>query len=130
MTLQDRIQTDLKNAVKDKDKKEILKVIVGEFQRMTKKTLSDDEVIRILRKFERNEIELMRQTEAEETEFLKAVRIYIPKIVDEKEITEWINQNVDFSKLKNKTQAVGLVMKEFGSRADGTVVKNIVQKIE
>lgn len=47
----------------------------------------------------------------------------------DEEIITWINQNVDFSKFKNKMQAMGLIMKHFGATADGNTVKKILQKI-
>jgi hypothetical protein len=42
------------------------------------------------------------------------------------EITHWIEQHVDFSEFKNKMQAMGLIMKHFGSTADGNAVKKIL----
>jgi len=54
---------------------------------------------------------------------------YLPKSAapaTEDEIKEWIEQNIDFDSLKNKMQAMGLIMKHFGERADGSEVKNIL----
>jgi hypothetical protein len=54
---------------------------------------------------------------------------YLPKMATEAEIRSWIEHHIDFSKLKNKMQAMGQIMKHFGSAADGNAVKNILQQM-
>jgi hypothetical protein len=55
----------------------------------------------------------------------------LPKKIEhtttEEEIREWLEANVDFSKLKNNMQAVGMAKKHFGDKADGSLVKEVVQ---
>jgi len=52
---------------------------------------------------------------------------YLPKEIGEAEIIDWITDNIDFSKLKNNMQAIGIVKKEFGQTVNPVMVKNIVE---
>jgi len=57
MKLQAQIKKDLPSAIKVKDdvKKDTLRVVIGELGRSDKKELSDDEVIKVLRKLIKSE---------------------------------------------------------------------------
>jgi hypothetical protein len=132
MNLQSQMKKDLSTAIKAKDekKKDALRVILGEFGRMDKKELSDDEVVKILKKLMKSEKEVLEQKgEAADSEFIKVIETYLPKMATREEITVWIHQNIDFSQFKNKMQAMGLVMKHFGATADGNFVKEIIQNM-
>ncbi len=50
---------------------------------------------------------------------------YLPKVASEDEMKQWISENIDLTKFKNKMQAMGPIMKHFKG-ADGNVVKNIL----
>lgn len=50
---------------------------------------------------------------------------YLPKQSSKEEIIIWIQNNIDFSTLKNKMQAMGPIMKEFKG-CDGNFVKEIL----
>jgi len=132
MNLQSQMKKDLYTAIKAKDekKKDALRVILGEFARLDKKELSDDEIVKILKKLMKSEKEVLEQKgETADSEFIKVIENYLPKMATEEEITAWIHQNIDFSQFKNKMQAMGLVMKHFGATADGNFVKKIIQKM-
>lgn len=132
MNLQSQIKKDLSVAIKAKDerKKDALRVILGEFGRLDKKELSDDEIVKILKKLMKSEKEVLeRKGETADSEFIKVVETYLPKMATEEEISSWIQQNIDFSQFKNKMQAMGVIMKHFGSTADGNFVKEILQKM-
>jgi uncharacterized protein YqeY len=132
MNLQSQMKKDLSTAIKAKDekKKDTLRVILGEFGRLDKKELSDDEVVKILKKLMKSEKEVLEQKgETADSEFIKIIETYLPKMATEEEITAWIHENIDFSQFKNKMQAMGLVMKHFGATADGNFVKEIIQKM-
>lgn len=132
MNLQNQMKKDLSAAIKAKDekKKNALRVILGEFSRLDKKELLDDEVVKILKKLMKSEKEVLEQKgEVADSEFIKVIENYLPKMATEEEITEWIQQNIDFSQFKNKMQAMGLIMKHFGTAADGNFVKKIIQKM-
>ncbi len=111
-------------------KKNTLRVVLGEFGRLDKKELSDDEAVKILKKLIKSEREVLEQKgETENSAFIEIVESYLPKMADEEEISEWIRQNVDFSQFKNKMQAMGAIMKHFGASADGNTVREILQKM-
>jgi hypothetical protein len=132
MTIQQQIKKDLSAAIKarNEDKKETLRVVLGEFGRLDKKELSDDEVIKILKKLIKSEKEVLEHKgEAADSAFIEIVESYLPETASEAEISAWIRQNVDFSRFKNKMQAMGVIMKHFGAKADGNVVREILQKM-
>lgn len=132
MNLQKQIKSDLTAAMKAKDeeKKDTLRVILGEFGRLDKKELSDDEVVKILKKLMKSEKEVLEKKGDEtDSRFIKIIEKYLPKMATEADITKWIEQNIDFSEFKNKMQAMGLIMKHFGATADGNAVKKILQRM-
>ncbi|MGA7144499.1 MAG: GatB/YqeY domain-containing protein [Desulfobacterales bacterium] len=132
MNLQKQIKTDLSVAIKarDENKKDTLRVILGEFGRLDKKEISDDEAVKILKKLIKSEKEVLEQKgDTEHSAFIEIVESYLPKMAAEEEISAWIRQNIDFSQYKNKMQAMGVIMKHFGATADGNVVKEILQKM-
>ena len=132
MNLQKQMKSDLTAAIKAKDeeKKDTLRVILGEFGRLDKKELSDDEVVKILKKLIKSEKEMLEK-KGDETDsiFISVIENYLPKMATQAEITNWIEQNIDFSEFKNKMQAMGLIMKHFGATADGNAVKKILLQI-
>ena len=130
MTLQSKIKDDLKMAMKarDENKKEALRVIMGEMARLDKKEFSDDEVIKILKKLVKSEKEMLEKTGQDQTSpFITVIEAYLPQMAGEAEIRKWIATNVDFSNFKNKMQAMGVIMAHFGASADGNVVKKVLQ---
>ena len=132
MNLQKQIKSDLTAAMKAKDeeKKDTLRVILGEFGRLDKKELSDDEVAKILKKLIKSEKEMLeKKGDATDSRFISIIENYLPKMATEAEIANWIEQNIDFSEFKNKMQAMGLIMKHFGATADGNAVKKILQRM-
>ena len=132
MNLQNQIKRDLTAAIKAKDeeKKDTLRVILGEFGRLDKKELSDDEAVKILKKLMKSEKEVLEKKGDEtNSRFIKIIENYLPKMATEADITQWIEQNIDFSEFKNKMQAMGLIMKHFGATADGNAVKKILQRM-
>ncbi|WP_419662226.1 hypothetical protein Dvar_26760 [Desulfosarcina variabilis str. Montpellier] len=131
MTLQNKIKDDLKSAMKDRDenKKETLRVIMGEMARLDKKEFSDDEVIKILKKLVKSEKEMLEKTGQDQTSpFITVIETYLPKMAGEEEIRQWIATNVDFGSFKNKMQAMGVIMAHFGASADGNLVKKVLQQ--
>ena len=132
MNLQQQIKKDLSAAIKARDehKKNTLRVVLGEFGRLDKKELSDDEVVKILKKLIKSEREVLEQKgETADSAFIEIIEAYLPNMASEVEILSWIRENVDFSQFKNKMQAMGVIMKHFGATADGNVVKQILLKM-
>ncbi len=132
MTIQEQIKKDLTIAMKAKDeeKKSALRVIMGEFGRCDKKEVSDEDAVKILKKLIKSEKEVIeKKGGTQDSEFIRITECYLPKTVGEEEIVSWIRENVDFSKFKNKMQSMSIIMKHFGSSADGNTVKEILQKL-
>ncbi len=131
MTLQEKIKADLKTAILDKnvEKKEALRVVLGEFGRQASKTLADDDVVKIIRKLVKAEKELLEKQKApQQSAYITILESYLPQMATEAQITAWIQANIDFSQYKNKMQAMGAIMKHFGPKADGNAVRQILQK--
>lgn len=131
MTLQEKIKSDLKQSMKEKNetKTSALRVLLGEFQRQPKKELSDLEVIAIIRKLIKSETEILSSSGQESSGYMEVLDAYMPKQPSEPEITEWIEQNIDFSQFKNKMQAMKPIMGHFGGMADGNIVKKILENL-
>ena len=131
MKLQEKIRKDLSEAMKAKDeeKKSALRVILGEMSRMESKELSDDDVIRVLKKLIKSEKEVLDKKGDPSSSYLEIIESYLPKPASEDDIRKWIAENIDFSKFKAKMQAMGPIMKHFGSLADGDTVKSILSKL-
>ena len=133
MTIQEQMKKDLAQAMKDRDeaKKSALRVVMGEFGRAETKVLSDDVVVKILKKLIKSETEtLTRQGKPPESPYIDIIASYIPKMADADEIRGWIAEHIDFSAYKNRMQAMKDIMAHFGARADGGRVKEILQQDE
>ena len=130
MTLQEKLKSELKDAMKAKDEplKNTIRLIMGELARQNKKEFSDDEIIAIVRKMIKNEKETLSATDQDSSEYLEILETYIPKQVSEEEIIAWIKSNIDLGGYKNKMQAMGPIMKHFGTTAEGNIVKQILLK--
>ncbi len=132
MRIQETIKKDLIIAMKarDEEKKSALRVILGEFGRMDSKELSDDEVIKICKKLIKSEKEVLAVTSADpESRYIRIIEAYLPDQASIAEIRRWIEENIDFASLQNKMQAMGIIMKHFGTTADGNEVRKILQEI-
>jgi len=133
MTLQEQIKKDLTLAMKAKDeiKKDTLRVVIGEFGRLDSKTISDEDVIRVLKKLISSEKETLEKQGkgSSNSPYIDIIEGYLPQMASEPEIRAWILENVDFSRYKNKMQAMKTIMAHFGSAADGNAVKKILQEI-
>jgi len=130
MTLQEQIKKDLTTAIKARDdtRKNGIRVIMGEFGRLDKKELSDDDVAKVLKKLVKAEKETLGRTGgAGRSEFIELVESYLPQMASEEDIKEWIKENIDLSEFKNKMQAMKPIMANFGSTADGNIVKKILE---
>ena len=128
MTLQEKLKNDLKGAMKEKREtvKSTLRVVLGELGRSEKKEHSDEEVVRVLKKLVKSEKELLEKKGETDSEFITIIESYLPKMATDDEIKAWIAANVDFSKYKNKMQAMGEIMKHYGPEADGNAVKKVL----
>ena len=131
-SLEERLKFDLLISMRAKDveRRDTLRVIIGEIPRLNKKVgenPTDEDIIKILRKLQKNEKLVIGGNET--TPFLKIVEQYLPKMMSREEILEYISTNVDFTTFKNKMQAMGLIMKKLKGKADGNIVKDVLLSV-
>lgn len=139
--------------------KTVVRSIISMFPEIGKKPAdaTDDDVIKLLKRYISNEKERLLYTNKHLTEndvlgtkpselkklvnekfqelgdkltspVISIAQNYLPKQATEEEITLWIKENIDFSNYKNKMQSMGLIMKQFKG-ADGNFVKGILMKV-
>lgn len=122
----DELRKIMQNARKSGDKELLSNVslIIGELDRNLDNTEKD--IISTLKKLKKLEIEMLSYKNEKTSSFLSFIESLLPSQIEPEEIKIWIDNNIDFSTLKNKMQAVGIVMKHFGQKADGQIVKNII----
>lgn len=132
MSLQESIIVELKTAMKSRDRgrTDAIRVLIGEFQRQPDKSLTDQQVVGIIRKLVKSEKELLALSGREDSGFIAVLEGYLPQLVGEEEINAWITENIDFSQCGNKMQAMKPIMAHFGSTADGNTVKKILQNFD
>lgn len=132
MTLQEQIKKDLMSAMKARDdvKKSTLRVVMGELGRLSRKEISDDDVVKVLKKLVKDEKETMEKSnDAGDSEYIDLIERYLPQTASEEDVRTWIKENIDLSQFKNKMQAMKPIMANFGSAADGNTVKKILQEM-
>ncbi len=145
LSLHDKIRADLKTAMlgKNDSARDTLRQILSEFPNLTvpivlesgKKTtrvkkpdeITDDDILDIIRKLVKSEKTVLEFKNEENSPYLILLEKYLPRMVPESEIRDWIAANIDFATFKNSMQAMGPVMKHFGKLADGNLVKKILQ---
>jgi len=134
--LHDRLKTALRQAMAlknisnkaiattNKERKAALRVVLGELARFNKKEVTDEEVIRVLRKFQKDEKSVIGASK-EDTVFLRTIEAYLPKQMSKDEIREYI-KTVDLSHFTHKIQAMGLLMIRLKGKANGGDVKEVL----
>lgn len=144
MNLKDRINQDLKDAMKSGDKIRLsvvrsIRALILEFEKSgAAKELTPDDELKMLTtasKKRKDSIEQFRnagRTELADTEEaeLKILMDYLPKQMDETEIKNEIIRLANEIGAKNKAdfpKLMPLVMKELKGKADGKIVKSLVE---
>ncbi|MCK4839371.1 MAG: GatB/YqeY domain-containing protein [Desulfobulbaceae bacterium] len=131
MGLQEKIRTDLKEAMLSKDTARVstLRIIMGEFARQTKKELTDKEVQGVIRQLVKSEAEMLTISGAESSDYMEILESYLPKQPTEAEIRAWITDNINIGDFANKMQAMKPIMTNFGGAADGNLVRKILESL-
>ena len=103
--------------------------------RASKKELTEDEVIKIIKKEAKKREEAMRfyqgkredlfEKEKKELEILKK---YLPEEISDDELIKIIKEKINLLKTTSFSKIMGEVMKEVGNRADGKKVAELVKK--
>ena len=144
MSLLETIRKDMIEASKkgDVDSTNILKLAIASIKNAEiakGDKLSDEEVLKVLRKEESKikdsiaEFTKMGRKDLIERESrqLKVISSYLPKLMSREEIEKVVSKAVADTHaegLKSMGAVMGIVMKELSGKADGSVVKEVVQE--
>ena len=144
MSLLETIKKDMIEASKkgDVDSTNILKLAIASIknEEIAKgDKLSDEEILKVLRKEESKikdsieEFTKMGRKDLIERESrqLKVISSYLPKLMSREEIEKVVSKAVADTHaegLKSIGAVMGIVMKELNGKADGSVVKEVVQE--
>ncbi len=147
ISLREKLRHDLKNAMRQKDTtaKDAIRIVMSEFFKLTvpltlesgKKSsrpkkdeeITNDDIINIIMGLTKSEKVMLEAKNESSSEYLVFLQAYLPQMASRDEIAAWIKENIDFSQYKNIMQAMGPIMKHFGKKADGILVKEVMQEI-
>ncbi len=145
MSLTDIIRKDMFNASKEGNSTnvDILKLVLAEIKNeeiSLGKQLSDEDVLKVLRKQEKkikDSISDFTKMEREdlvskETQQLEVVEKYLPKLMTEDEIEGVVSKillDSGIQGIQSMGLVMGMAMKELNGKADGNTVKEIVGKL-
>lgn len=143
-----KLRQDLKHSMLHKNEavRDAIRVIISEFPRKLtvpivldsgKKSsrpkkdeeMGNDEIIEVIMGLVKSEKQTLELKKEESSNYLELLELYLPKKASPAEIKSWIGENIDFSQVKNPMQAMGLIMKHFGKKADGNTVKDILKDL-
>lgn len=145
MTLQEKLKEDLKAAMRAKNEtlRNTIRQVMSEFFRLTvpvileggKKStrpkkpeeITNDDIIGIIQGLVKSEHIVLEARKESSSDYLRMLEAYLPRQASREEIIAWVRENIDFSAFKNRMQAMGVIMKHFGKRADGKLVNQILQ---
>ncbi len=143
-TLLAKLKSDLKQAMRahDDDRKNTVRQIISEFPKLTvpitlesgKKSsrlkkdeeITNDDILGIIAGLVKSEKTTLELQKKESSPYLEILHSYLPQPATEGEITAWVKENIDLTQFKSPIQAMGPVMKHFGKKADGNLVKKVL----
>ena len=146
MNLKDRINSDLKDAMRSKDKVRLntvrsIRALILEFEKSgTGKEISEDDEIRMLSSAAKKRREAAEQyknagrDDLAETELkeLEIIEGYLPEQLSEEELLVKIKDlalQADVSDKSGFGKLMGIVMKELKGKADGNLIRKTVEKV-
>lgn len=144
MSLKQRIQEDMKKALKSGDKKrlKVIRYLLAQIKNAEidkGAELSDEEVLKVISKEVKKIEEAAEEFRAggsssradEELEDAEILKEYLPEPLSEKEIEELVDQVVKetgASSLKDMGSVMKILMQKTAGRADGKLISEIVRK--
>lgn len=146
MSLKDKINEDLKTAMKSGEKLRLetirsIRALILEFEKSgAGRDLTPDDEIKMLSTAAKKRKDAIEQyqnanrpelAEKEEAE-LKIIMEYLPKQMSEAEVEEVVRKiaaEVDAKEKKDFGKLMPLVVKELKGKAEGKVIKSIVEKV-
>ena len=144
MTLKEKIKSDLKDAMKSGDSvvRGVLRLLSSDIKNeeiSLKKELTDDDVLKILKKDIKRHKESIEQyktggredlAEQEEKE-LEILEKYMPEQISEEEIRKIVSdvvKKLGATNVSDFGKVMGIAMKEIGGNVDGSLVGKIVKE--
>ena len=104
------------------------RVIIGELERLKDTKEPDDKrVLGILRALHKSEKEVIGLKNETTSEFCEILENYLPVLMSETEIKTFILENFDLGSINNSMQLMRPIMKELKGKADGSLVKKILE---
>ncbi|WP_087971716.1 GatB/YqeY domain-containing protein [Oceanobacillus rekensis] len=145
MTLLDRLNQDMKQAMKNKDKETLSVIrmvkasIQNELIKLGNDTLSEDEELTILSREVKQRKDSLQEFKAAGREDLVdkldnelvILQKYLPEQLSEDELSAIIQstiQEVNATSMKDMGKVMGAVMPKVKGKAEGSQIKNVVQK--
>ncbi len=145
MSLIEDIRKDMLNEAKagNSTNVDILKMALAEIKNeeiSLDKDLTDEEVLKVIRREEKkikdsiSEFSKMNRSDLvqKETQQLSVIQKYLPQLLGEDEIEKIVSKVISDTNAQGMGSmglVMGTVMKELGGKADGNVVKGVVQKL-
>jgi len=149
MTTQENIKDQMKNAMRSKDtvKLTVLRGLLAAFtnelvatKRTPRDTLTEEEVLVVVTKASKQRKDAIEQFEKggrqdladNEKDELVILQTFLPELMSEEEVTAIVQKIVDDLNIKDKSgigQLMGKVMGELKGKADGGLVKKVVDNI-
>jgi uncharacterized protein YqeY len=145
MSLKEKINQDLKEAMKAKDtkKRDALRLLTSAIKQIEvdeRKELSDEDIIKIIQKQvkQRNDsIEQYKEANRDdlvqkEQEEISFYEVYLPKQLSDEELKSALNEiikEVGATSLKDMGKIMGIATKKLSGKADGKRINETVKKI-
>ena len=145
MTLKERINQDLKEAMKAKDtqKRDALRLLNSAFKQIEvdeRKELSDEDVIKIIQKQVKQRNDSIKQYKeagrddlvAKEQLEIDYYKAYLPAQLSDEELEtalKTIIENVGATSMKDMGKVMGAATKELSGKADGKRINQTVKKL-
>ncbi len=146
MSLKDKINQDLKEAMKAGDKIRLqtirsIRALILEFEKSgANREMTEEDEIKLLTSAAKKRKESIEQytkggreeLALKEAEELKIIETYLPKQLSEKEVEEFVKnlaQEINAETKKDFGRLMGASVKALKGKADGNVIRGIVEKI-
>jgi hypothetical protein len=145
LSLLEKLKADLKQAMKRNDQvvRSAIRQVMGEFPRLTvpltlesgkksfrlKRTeeITNADLLDLIKGLVKSERIVLEAKQQPSSPYLETLLAYLPQPASADEIRDWIAAHVDLTSIKSPQQAMGPVMKHFGQRADGKLVRQVLQ---
>ncbi|NPA59399.1 MAG: GatB/YqeY domain-containing protein [Epsilonproteobacteria bacterium] len=144
MSLREKINQDVKDAMKAKDtkKRDALRLLTSAFKQIEvdeRKELTDEDVIKIIKTQVKRRVDAASQYKDANREDLMQIELdeiaiytpYLPAQLSDKDLENAIKNiisKVGASTMKDMGKVMGLATKELGSQADGKRISDCVKK--